>query len=193
MSKQLLGVILLMIWGNGRLAGASQDPEVDLNVEVKNSTILDIQWDSRSDTVLECALAFFLQGSQEVEILLLPRYGSIQLDDLMEGNYILSFTCFDGEATLKSSNVSIYTGQTTTVQPTQITDETNTNIAADGSNEDAEYLTSNVQTGAVFGCLGGIVLVYLSYSFYKKWRQDERLRAFLRLRRNNEIAPYIIF
>ncbi|XP_064414208.1 uncharacterized protein LOC106707005 isoform X3 [Latimeria chalumnae] len=155
MSKQLLGVILLMIWGNGRLAGASQDPEVDLNVEVKNSTILDIQWDSRSDTVLECALAFFLQGSQEVEILLLPRYGSIQLDDLMEGNYILSFTCFDGEATLKSSNVSIYTGQTTTVQPTQITDETNTNIAADGSNEDAEYLTS--------------------------------------LRRNNEIAPYIIF
>uniref|UniRef100_UPI00398ED2B9 uncharacterized protein n=1 Tax=Pristiophorus japonicus TaxID=55135 RepID=UPI00398ED2B9 len=167
-----------------------------VQVEVENSTSIQIEWDSHLHSILECVLFVFVKGSKEDEIFLLPRNGSLKLMDRKPGTlYTISLTCFNGETILKSSNVSIDTGLEPSSQPStsQSTSRMKTQSSLGGRLNHAKLISSDVLTGAVFGCIGGVILIYLSYSFYKKWRRDERLRAFLRLRRNAEVAPYFIF
>ncbi|XP_078078401.1 uncharacterized protein LOC144499747 isoform X2 [Mustelus asterias] len=171
-------------------------PHVDVQVEVENSTTIRIKWDSHLHSVLQCVLVVFVKGSKEDEIFLLPRNGSLKLTDRKTGTlYTISVNCFNGETILKSSNVSIDTGIESSFHPSTSpsTSRIKTQSTLGGHLNHAKLFNSDVLTGAVFGCIGGVILIYLSYSFYKKWRIDERLRAFLRLRRNAEVAPYFIF
>ncbi|XP_041050916.1 uncharacterized protein LOC121281877 [Carcharodon carcharias] len=172
------------------------EPHVDVQVEVENSTTIHIKWDSHLHSVLRCVLLVFVKGSKEDEIFLLPRNGSLKLTSRETGTlYTISMNCFNGETILKSSNVSIDTGVEPSFLPStsRFTSRTETQPTLGGHLNHAKLLSSDVLTGAVFGCIGGVILIYLSYSFYKKWRMDERLRAFLRLLRNAEVAPYFIF
>ncbi|XP_067910769.1 uncharacterized protein [Heterodontus francisci] len=169
---------------------------VDVQVEVENSTTIRIEWDSHLHSILQCVLFVFVKGSKEDEIFLLPRNGSLKLTDRKAGTlYTVSLTCFNGETILKSSNVSIDTGIEPSFRPSTSpsTSTAKTQSSLSDHLNHAKLLNSDVLTGAVFGCIGGIILIYLSYSFYKKWRMDERLRAFLRLRHDAEVAPYFIF
>ncbi|XP_072107902.1 uncharacterized protein [Mobula birostris] len=178
-----------------RTAGVTEK-HVDVQLEVENSTTLQIEWDSHLFSVFECVLLVFVKGRKEDEIFLLPRNGSLKLTDRKPGTlYTISLTCFNGETVLKSSNVTIDTGMEPSIQPltSQSISRAKAQSNSDGRWNHAKLLNSDVLTGAVFGCIGGVILMYLSYSFYKKWRRDERLRAFLRLHRNAEVAPYFIF
>ncbi|XP_048402538.1 uncharacterized protein LOC125459762 isoform X1 [Stegostoma tigrinum] len=171
-------------------------PHVDVQVEVENSTSIHIKWDSHLHSVLQCVLVIFVKGSKEDEIFLLPRNGSLKLTDRKTGTlYTISVNCFNGETILKSSNISIDTGIAPSFHPltSLYTSRPGTQSTLGNQLNDAKILSSDVLTGAVFGCIGGVILIYLSYSFYKKWRMDERFRTFLRLRRNAEVAPYFIF
>ncbi|XP_067850693.1 uncharacterized protein [Heptranchias perlo] len=194
--NRVLRFLLLMSFAPIACDEDVMGPQVDVQVEVENSTTLHIEWDSHLHSILECVLFVFVKGSKEDEIFLLPRNGSLKLMDRKSGTlYTISLTCFNGETILKSSNVSIDTGIQPSSQPStlQATSRTKTQSILGGHLNNAKLLSSDVLTGAVFGCIGGVILIYLSYSFYKKWRRDERLRAFLRLRRNAEVAPYFIF
>ncbi|XP_072353095.1 uncharacterized protein [Scyliorhinus torazame] len=171
-------------------------PHVDVQVKVENSTTIHIKWDSHLHSILRCVLVVFVKGSKEDDIFLLPRNGSLKLTDRRTGTlYTISVNCFNGETILKSSNVSIDTGLESSFRPstTPSTSRTKTQSTLGGHLNHAKLFSSDVLTGAVFGCIGGVILIYLSYSFYKKWRMDERLREFLRVRRNAEVAPYFVF
>ncbi|XP_007890354.1 uncharacterized protein LOC103177813 [Callorhinchus milii] len=189
----------LLLLSLGHITAGGEDvvgAHVDMEVKVKNSTTLYVEWDSHLWSISECVLFVFVKGSKEDEIILLPRNGSLELLDRKPGTlYSISLTCFNSETFLKSSNVSIQTDVWPSSLPSTVQ---KTSEAKSGSSEDrhlnnAKLLSSDVLTGAVFGCIGSVILLYLSYSFYKKWRRDERLRAFLRLHRNAEVAPYFIF
>ncbi|XP_060686178.1 uncharacterized protein LOC132818988 isoform X1 [Hemiscyllium ocellatum] len=172
------------------------EPHIDVQVEVENSTTIHVKWDSHLHSVMQCVLVIFVKGSKEDEIFLLPRNGSLKLTDRKTGTlYTINVNCFNGETILKSSNISIDTGVAPSTHPATslYTSGPQTQSTSGNHLNHAKLLSSDVLTGAVFGCIGGVILIYMSYSFYKKWRMDERLRAFLRLRRNVEVAPYFIF
>ncbi|XP_072107905.1 uncharacterized protein [Mobula birostris] len=100
-----------------RTAGVTEK-HVDVQLEVENSTTLQIEWDSHLFSVFECVLLVFVKGRKEDEIFLLPRNGSLKLTDRKPGTlYTISLTCFNGETVLKSSNVTIDTGMEPSIQP----------------------------------------------------------------------------
>lgn len=193
--KMSLSILLLASLAPIIRTEGNSESHVGVHLEVENSTTLHIEWDSHILSVFECVLLIFVKGRKEDEIFLLPRNGSLKLTDRKPGTlYTISLTCFNGETILKSSNVTVDTGIEPSTQSTsQSTSRTNAQSNSDGRSNHAKLLSSDVLTGAVFGCIGGVILMYMSYSFYKKWRRDERLRAFLRLHRNAEVAPYFIF
>ncbi|XP_058868712.1 uncharacterized protein LOC131713658 isoform X1 [Acipenser ruthenus] len=186
-------LFLLIAWGNEMYVNSeSVGAPVFMSVEQINTTSLTINWSTTSSSVTECALFVFAKGEQQGEILLLPSAGSIPMRNLTEDTvYMFSCTCFDQDVILKSATISVDTGLPLSVSSTTATYTQSLNTAGDSL--PASNISSDVLTGAVFGCLGVLVLIFLCYIFYNKWRRDERLRAFLRLPRNNGVAPYMIF
>ncbi|XP_069780545.1 uncharacterized protein [Narcine bancroftii] len=177
-----LRILLLASLAPSMRGQGATEARIDVQLEVKNSTTLHIEWDSHLFSIFECVLLIIVEGRKEDEIFLLPRNGSLKLTDRKPGTpYTFSLTCFNGETVLKSSNFTIDTGIEPSTQSltSQFTSRTKAQSNSDGHWNHAKLLSSDVLTGAVFGCIGGVILIYLSYSFYKKWRRDERLRAFL--------------
>ncbi|XP_072920572.1 uncharacterized protein [Hemitrygon akajei] len=121
------------------------EQRVDVQLEVENSTTLQIEWDSHLFSIFECVLLIFVKGRKEDEIFLLPRNGSLKLTDRKPGTlYTISLTCFNEETVLKSSNVTIDTGIEPSIQPltSQSISRTKAQSDSDGRWNDAKLLSS---------------------------------------------------
>ncbi|KAL1266124.1 hypothetical protein QQF64_001799 [Cirrhinus molitorella] len=89
---------------------------VSLSVSVSNNSTLLVDWNSGSKQTTQCALLISTQGRQEIQIHLLPRSGSLLLENMTNyGKHSFLCSCFEqSQGLLCSKNLTFVIGEVAT-------------------------------------------------------------------------------
>ncbi|KAG1971281.1 hypothetical protein F2P79_002449 [Pimephales promelas] len=127
----------------------------------RNNSSLLVEWNSGSKHTTQCALLISTEGTQEIQIHLVPRFGSLLLENLTDKqkHYFLC-SCFDQSlGLLCSKNISFVMGGVST--PALVLMSYTQNSASSFS---MKWLNSGV-----FGTTLATCVIFLIYIIYRRW------------------------
>ncbi|ROL48256.1 hypothetical protein DPX16_5650 [Anabarilius grahami] len=145
---------------------------VSLSVSVSNNSTLLVEWNSGSKQTTQCALLISAEGRQEIQIHLVPRSGSLLLENMTDGlKHFFLCTCFEqSQGLLCSKNISFVMGAVSTPALVLMSDTQNS-----ASNISMRWLSSGV-----FGTTLATCVILLVYVIYRRWTGNGVFRLRLR-------------
>ncbi|KAK7125286.1 hypothetical protein R3I93_020845 [Phoxinus phoxinus] len=134
---------------------------VSLSVSVSSNSSLLVEWNSGSKHTTQCALLISTEGRQEIQIHLLPRSGSLLLENMTdEHKHCFLCSCFDqSQGLLCSKNISLVIGGVSTPALVLMSDTQNS----------ASYISMKWLNSGVFGTTLATCVILLIYIIYRRW------------------------
>ncbi|KAK7121085.1 hypothetical protein R3I94_020903 [Phoxinus phoxinus] len=134
---------------------------VSLSVSVSSNSSLLVEWNSGSKHTTQCALLISTEGRQEIQIHLLPRSGSLLLENMAdEHKHCFLCSCFDqSQGLLCSKNISLVMGGVSTPALVLMSDTQNS----------ASYISMKWLNSGVFGTTLATCVILLIYIIYRRW------------------------
>ncbi|KAK9968806.1 hypothetical protein ABG768_003110 [Culter alburnus] len=134
---------------------------VSLSVSVSNNSTLLVEWNSGSKQTTQCALLISTEGRQEIQIHLVPRSGSLLLENMTDGlKHFFLCTCFEqSQGLLCSKNITFVMGAVSTPALVLMSDTQNS----------ASYISMRWLSSGVFGATLATCVILLVYIIYRRW------------------------
>ncbi|XP_058644281.1 uncharacterized protein LOC131547699 isoform X1 [Onychostoma macrolepis] len=145
---------------------------VSLSVSVSNNSKLLVDWNSGSKQTTQCALLISTEGRQEIQIHLLPRSGSLLLENMTDnGKHSFLCTCFEqSQGLLCSKNISFVMGPVS-APPLVLMSNTQSS---------ASYISMRWLSSSVFGTTLATFVIILIYIIYRRWTGNGVFQLHLR-------------